>query len=264
MVDPRRLAFSAGTVDPKERTSMDTILITGASRGIGRAIAIEAAGAGYAVAVNYTSSDQRASELIEELTALGAQAKAYKADVSDFDAAKALVEAVKADFGGIYGLINNAGITRDGPLLRMGEQAFDDVLATNLKGAFNMTRHASAILAKARRGRIINMASVAGLIGNAGQINYSASKAGLIGMTKATARELSARGVTCNAIAPGLIASDMTDAMPEEVREALLKKVPLGRMGEAEEVAKLCVYLLSDAAAYITGQTFAIDGGLTM
>ena len=243
---------------------MDTILITGASRGIGRAIAIEATGAGYAVAVNYTSSEQKASELIDELTALGAKAKAYKADVSDFDAAKALVDAVKADFGGIYGLVNNAGITRDGLLLRMGEDAFDDVIATNLKGAFNMTRHVSAILAKARRGRIINMASVAGLIGNAGQVNYSASKAGLIGMTKAAARELAARGITCNAIAPGLIRSDMTDAMSAEAREALLTKVPLGRMGEAAEVAKLCVYLLSGAAAYITGQTFAIDGGLTM
>ncbi len=243
---------------------MDTILITGASRGIGRAIAIEAAKAGYAVAVNYTSSEQKANELVEELVSLGAKAKAYKADVSDFEAAKALVDAVKADFGGIYGVVNNAGITRDGLLPRMSEAAFDDVIATNLKGAFNMTRHASAILAKARRGRIINMASVAGLIGNAGQVNYSASKAGLIGMTKATARELASRGITCNAVAPGLIHSYMTDAMPEEAREALLKKVPLGRMGEAAEVAKLCVYLLSDAAAYITGQTFAIDGGLVM
>ncbi len=243
---------------------MDTILITGASRGIGRAIAIEAAKAGYAVAVNYSSSESKANELVEELIALGANAKAYKADVSDFEAAKALVEAVKADFGSLYGLVNNAGITRDGPLLRMSEAAFDDVIGTNLKGAFNCTRHASAILAKARRGRIINMASVAGLIGNAGQINYSASKAGLIGMTKATARELASRSVTCNAVAPGLIRSDMTDAMPEAAREALLNTVPLGRMGGAEEVAKLCVYLLSDAAAYITGQVFAIDGGLTM
>ncbi len=264
MVDPRRLARSADMIDPKERTSMDTILITGASRGIGRAIAIESAKAGYAVAVNYTSSEAKANELIDELTALGANAKAYKADVSDFAAAKALVDAVKTDFGGIYGLVNNAGITRDGPLLRMGEAAFDDVIATNLKGAFNMTRHISSTLAKARRGRIINMASIAGLIGNAGQINYSASKAGLIGMTKAAARELAARGITCNAIAPGLIASDMTNAMPEDAREAMLTKVPLGRMGNADEVAKLCVYLLSDAAAYITGQVLAIDGGLTM
>ena len=156
---------------------MDAILITGASRGIGRAIAIEAAKAGYAVAANYTSSEAKANELVQELTSLGAKARAYKADVSDFNAAKALVEAAASDFGGLYALVNNAGITRDGLLLRMSEAAFDDVLDTNLKGAFNCTRHAAPVLAKARRGRIINMASVAGLIGNAGQINYSASKA---------------------------------------------------------------------------------------
>lgn len=246
---------------------MDCIIVTGASRGIGRAIALEAAKNGYAIAVNYVdfaTNEKEAFEVVEEIKAGGGEARAYQADVTSFEETKAMVAAVSADFGGIYGLVNNAGITRDALLMRMSEEAFDAVISINLKGAFNCTRHVASVLAKGRRGRIVNIASIAGVIGNAGQANYSASKAGLIGMTKATARELASRNVTCNAVAPGLIRSDMTDAMPEAERQKLLGGVPLGRMGEVKEIATLVCFLLGESASYITGQTFAIDGGLTM
>ena len=235
-------------------------LVTGASRGIGKAIALELAAGGANIAVIYSSNDEMAAEVCEEAMEFGVRAEAHKCDVSNFNKAKETVETVKNHFGTIDILINNAGITRDGLITSMKEDAFDEVLDVNLKGAFNMIRHCTPIFIRNRSGKIINISSIAGLIGNAGQANYSASKAGLIGLTMATARELASRNICCNAIAPGFIETDMTAGIPSD--NALRASIPLGRLGFADEVAQLVAFLCS--ADYITGEVIRIDGGLAI
>ena len=233
-------------------------IVTGASRGIGRAIALKLATNGVSIAAVYAGNEVKASEVCDEITKMGVRAEAFRCDVSDFAASKETVESVKKTFGTVDILINNAGITRDGLIMSMKEEAFDDVIDVNLKGAFNMIRHCTAIFVRNRSGKIINISSIAGLIGNAGQANYSASKAGLIGLTKATARELASRNICCNAIAPGFIATDMTADIVDE--NPLMASIPLGRTGTPEEVAELAAFLCR--ADYITGEVIRIDGGL--
>lgn len=239
-------------------------LVTGASRGIGREIAISLAKAGYNVAINYLSNSQAAEDTAEEIRKEGVQAVLLQGDVSDFDQAKAAVDQTVEKLGSIDVLVNNAGINRDTLIMRMKEQDFDDVISANLKSAFNCTRHAVPIMMRARQGRIINISSVAGVMGNPGQANYSASKAGIIGLTKAVAREVAKRGVTVNAIAPGFIETDMTKAMKPEVLEKALEAVPMGKMGCVSDIGGAVVFLAGENASYITGQTIVIDGGMSM
>lgn len=242
-------------------------LVTGAARGIGAAIVRALAAAGRDVVINHASesSAQAAAELKTEVEErCGVTALVVRADVSDFEEARRLVEAAIERFGHIAVLVNNAGINRDGLLVRMKERDFDDVVATDLKGVFNMTRHAAKPLMKQRYGRIVNITSLSGVVGQAGQANYSAAKAGVIGLTKATARELAARDVTVNAVAPGFVATDMTACMKPEVLEQLVQNVPLKRMAAPAEVADAVAFLASDKAGYITGQVLHIDGGLGM
>ena len=242
-------------------------LVTGAARGIGAAIVRALAAAGRDVVINHTSetSARAAAELQAEVEGrYRVAALVVRADVSDFEEAHRLVEASIDRFGHIAVLVNNAGINRDGLLVRMKEQDFDDVVATDLKGVFNMTRHAAKPLMKQRYGRIVNITSLSGVVGQAGQANYSAAKAGVIGLTKATARELAARNVTANAVAPGFVATDMTARMKPEMLEQLVDDVPLKRIAAPEEVADAVAFLASDKAAYITGQVLHIDGGLGM
>lgn len=242
-------------------------LVTGAARGIGAAIVRALAAAGRDVVINHASetSAQAAAELKAEVEErCGVTALVVRADVSDFEEARRLVEAAIERFGHIAVLVNNAGINRDGLLVRMKERDFDDVVATDLKGVFNMTRHAAKPLMKQRYGRIVNITSLSGVVGQAGQANYSAAKAGVIGLTKATARELAARDVTVNAVAPGFVATDMTARMKPEVLEQLVQNVPLKRMAAPAEVAEAVAFLASDKAGYITGQVLHIDGGLGM
>jgi 3-oxoacyl-[acyl-carrier protein] reductase len=239
-------------------------VVTGAGRGIGQAIAHALAAQGAKVAV-VSRSEASCGAVAEELNALNAgTAKAYAVDVADHLAVQELGKQVVADFGQVDILINNAGVTRDGLLMRMKEEDWDTVLDTNLKGAFNTVKAFMRPIMKSDQPRIINIASVIGLIGNAGQANYSASKAGLIGFTKAVARELSGRKVTCNAVAPGFITTDMTDELPEKVREEVLAKIPLGSFGETADIAACVSFLASSSARYITGQVIAVDGGMTM
>lgn len=239
-------------------------LVTGAGRGIGRAIALALAEAGARVAINYNTSALAALELAAEIAAAGGEARAWQADVSETDQAAALVDNVLQHFGRLDILVNNAGITRDNLLLRMGEEDWDRVLAVNLKGYFNCCKAAIRPMTRARRGRIINIASVVGLRGNAGQVNYAAAKAGVIGLTKSLAREVGSRNITVNAIAPGFIETDMTRALTRDIREQMLKNIPLGRLGEPADVAGLAVFLAGPGAAYITGQVIAVDGGMAM
>jgi len=241
-----------------------TAIVTGASRGIGRAIALTLAAQGANVALIYAGNDVAAQNTLEELRALRVTAEAYRCDVSDFCAAKEAVDVILKTFGSVDILINNAGITRDALIVSMKEADFDAVVDTSLKGTYNMLKHTAPYFIKKRSGRIINISSVAGLMGNAGQVNYSAAKAGMIGLTKAVAKELAPRGVTCNAIAPGLIETDMTDAMNDSARAALLNAVPLKRAGTAEDVAELAVFLCGPHAGYITGTVIRVDGGLAM
>ncbi len=241
-----------------------TAVVTGASRGLGRAIALHMARAGANVAVVYAGNQAAAADTAVRIRELGVKAEAYRCDVADFEATKALTEAVIAEFGGIDILVNNAGIVRDSLVLSMKEQDFDAVVNTSLKGAFNMIRHTYQHFMKKRAGRIINISSIAGIMGNAGQANYASAKAGVIGLTKSVARELAARGVTCNAIAPGFIKTDMTDALPEKVKERALEAIPVRRMGVPDDVAALAVFLAGDGAGYITGEVIRVDGGLCM
>ena len=241
-----------------------TALVTGASRGIGRAIALRLAAEGASVAINYAGNTAKAEETKAAIEAAGGKAALFQADVSDSAQVEQMVAAVTEAFGTIDILVNNAGITRDGLLMRMKEEDFDAVLDTNLKGIFHVTKAVSKLMMKKRAGRIVNMASVVGITGNAGQANYAAAKAGVIGFTKSAAREFAARGITVNAVAPGFIATDMTAAMPEKAKEATLAAIPLRRMGEPEDVANAVAFLVSDQASYITGQVVKVDGGMVM
>ena len=239
-----------------------TALVTGASRGIGRAIALRLAEDGANVAVIYAGSADKAEAVVNEITALGVNAKAYRCNVADSAAVNETVKAVTNDLGKIDILVNNAGITRDGLMLRMKDEDFDAVLDTNLKGAFNMIRACYSGFIRKKSGRIINISSVSGIMGNAGQANYSASKAGVIGLTKSVARELASRGITCNAVAPGFIQTDMTENLGDN--NPLLNSIPLGRMGKPEDIAAAVAFLASDSAAYITGEVLKVDGGLAI
>jgi len=235
-------------------------LITGASRGIGEAIAIKLASLGADIAIIYAQNADKASEVCFKVREMGVRAEAFLCDVSDFTTVKETVEAVKKAFGTFDILVNNAGVTRDNLILTMKEDAFDSVIDINLKGAFNMIRHCSAIFVKKRSGKIVNISSVAGIIGNPGQANYSASKAGLIGLTKSVARELASRNICCNAIAPGFIETDMTEKI--SAGNPLMAAIPLGRVGLPEEVAELAAFLC--CANYITGEVIRVDGGLAI
>ncbi len=239
-----------------------TALVTGASRGIGRAIALRLAEDGANVAVIYAGSADKGEAVVNEITALGVNAKAYRCNVADSAAVNETVKAVTNDLGKIDILVNNAGITRDGLMLRMKDEDFDAVLDTNLKGAFNMIRACYSGFIRKKSGRIINISSVSGIMGNAGQANYSASKAGVIGLTKSVARELASRGITCNAVAPGFIQTDMTENLGDN--NPLLNSIPLGRMGKPEDIAAAVAFLASDSAAYITGEVLKVDGGLAI
>lgn len=239
-------------------------LVTGASRGIGRAVAIELGRRGCRVAVNYQSSESAARETAEAIRAAGGAAITAAADVSDPGQAKALVETVSRELGPVEILVNNAGITRDNLLIRMKEDEWTSVLQTNLNSVYYCTQAVVRAMMKARFGRIVAMSSVSGLVGNAGQVNYAAAKAGILGLIKSVAREAASRGVTANVVAPGYIETDMTAALPEEIRKGALARIPAGRYGAPEDVAKAVAFLVSDEASYINGQVLAVDGGMTM
>ena len=241
-----------------------TAVVTGGSRGIGRAVCEELARGGANVVLCFAGNESAARETVAACEALGAKALAVQCNVADEAQAKALMDAAVQAFGRIDILVNNAGITRDGLLMMMKEADFDAVIETNLKGTFLCMKAVSRIMMKQRYGRIVNLSSVVGLRGNAGQVNYAASKAGVIGMTKSLAKELASRGVTVNAVAPGFIATDMTAAMPEAAKTATLAAIPMGRLGAPEDVAKAVAFLASDEAAYVTGQVLAVDGGMAM
>jgi 3-oxoacyl-[acyl-carrier protein] reductase len=238
-------------------------LVTGASRGIGAAVALRLASHGAAVAVNYAGSADAAQAVVDRIVSAGGRAVALQADVGDSGAASGLVEITIAELGGLDVVVNNAGITRDGLLMRMSDADWSAVIDTNLTGVFNVTRAATRHLMKQRSGSIVNITSVVGLVGNAGQANYAAAKAGVIGLTKSVARELASRGVRANAVAPGFIDTDMTASLPDTVRAALLSQIALGCFGAPEDVANAVAFLASDDARYITGQTLAVDGGMT-
>lgn len=239
-------------------------IITGASRGIGAATAKRLAQDGYDVVLNCVSNVAKAEAVAEECRAFGVTAVAKAWDVADYDACKAALAEIKKELGVPAVLVNNAGITRDGLLIRMKPEQFDAVISANLKGCFNMLSLTAAMMIRAKFGRIINITSVTGLHGNAGQVNYAAAKAGVIGITKTAAKELGARGITVNAIAPGFIETDMTDVLPEEIKEGASKQIPLGHFGKPEDIAGAAAFLASDSASYITGQVLVVDGGLTM
>jgi len=239
-------------------------VVTGGSRGIGRAIALEMAKAGADVAIIYAGSTEKAMEAVEMIEKLGRKAKAYVCNVADFSACEATVKEVVSDFGHVDILINNAGITKDGLTLSMKEADFEQVIDINLKGSFNMIKQVYSLFMKQRAGRIINISSVSGLMGNAGQANYSASKAGIVGLTKTVAKELALRNVTCNAIAPGFIETDMTDKLSDKVKAGAVEAIPMKRMGKPEDIAHMAVFLASDNAGYITGEVIRIDGGIAM
>ncbi len=239
-------------------------IVTGASRGIGRQIAKTLAEHGAAVIVNYCGSEQAANETVEQITASGGTAKAYQADVSDYTQAADMMNDVVKEYGRIDILINNAGITRDNLILKMNDEDFMKVINTNLTGTFNCVKHASKIMLKQKYGRIVNMASIVGIYGNAGQANYAASKAGVIGMTKSVAKELGSRNITVNAIAPGYIGTDMTDSLPDAAKEKITSAIAMKRMGTVDDVANLAAFLASDNASYITGQVIGVDGGMSI
>lgn len=241
-----------------------SVLITGASRGIGRAIALYFAKNGAKVAVNYSGSEAKANEVVEEIKANGGTAFAIKADISSSEDVTNMVKSVIDEFGSLDVLVNNAGITRDNLLMRMKEEDWDAVINTNLKGVFLTTKAVTRQMMKQRNGRIINIASIVGVSGNAGQANYVAAKAGVIGLTKTTAKELSSRGITVNAIAPGFIETDMTGKLEEGIKEDMLRNIPLARFGQPDDIAAAAAFLASDSSSYITGQTLHVDGGMVM
>ena len=240
-----------------------TALITGATRGIGRAIALKFAAEGADVAFTYRSQHEAAQSLIEEIQALGVRAKAYASDAASYEDAHTVVEDVKAEFGRIDILVNNAGVTRDGLMLRMDETQWDTVIGNNLKSAFNFIHACTPVMARQRGGSIISMSSVVGLAGNAGQCNYAASKAGLVGLTKSIAKEMGSRGIRANCIAPGFIATDMTSAVSEDMRKEWEKQIPLRRSGTPEDVANVALFLASDLSSYVTGQVISCCGGMS-
>lgn len=239
-------------------------VVTGGSRGIGAAVAIELASRGAAVVVNYNSSPDAANDVVKKIEEAGGKAAAFQADVSDFKQAEGLIKFAVETFGDLSILVNNAGITRDTLIMMMSEKDWDSVIATNLKSTFNCSKAAVKHMMRKRTGRVINMASVAGQMGNAGQVNYSASKGGQIAFTKSLAREVAARNITVNAIAPGFVDTEILDAMSPEILEAALKMVPLGRKAKPEEIGYAVAFLASDQAAFITGQVLAVDGGMAM
>ena len=239
-------------------------IVTGGTWGIGRAIALKLADQGANIVINYRNSDKEAEELKAILEEKGVKVLTVKCDISNFEDSKNLMDKCKEVFGKIDILVNNAGITKDTLIMRMKEEDFDNVIDVNLKGTFNCAKHASAIMLKQRFGKIINMTSVVGIAGNAGQVNYAASKAGVIGLTKSLAKELGSRGITVNAVAPGFINTDMTASLSEKVKEEASKNIPLKRLGDPEDIANLVGFLASDAANYITGQVINVDGGMVM
>lgn len=239
-------------------------LVTGASRGIGREIAIALAKEGAFVAVNYNGSKDKANEVIDVIKAEGGNAEAYQCDVSEFEAAASLIQEIVTKHGKIDILVNNAGITKDNLLMKMKEEEFDQVININLKGTFNCIKHISRQMLKQRSGKIINISSVSGVLGNPGQANYCASKAGVIGLTKSAARELASRGITVNAVAPGFIHTEMTEVLSDAVKISAIGQIPLGRFGEVKDIADVVCFLASDKANYITGQVISVDGGMAM
>lgn len=243
---------------------MKAAIVTGASRGIGRAVALKLAEKGYIVVVNYASNIQKAQEVVEEICSKNGTAIAIKADVSHLSEVKMMVDEVIERYGNVSVLVNNAGITKDNLVVRMTEEEWDAVINTNLKGTFNCIKCVSRQMIKQRYGRIVNISSVIGLMGNAGQSNYAASKAGIIGLTKSIAKELAPRGINVNAVAPGYIETDMTDVLSEDIKGKMLEAIPLQRFGKPEDVANLVAFLVSDEASYITGQIISIDGGMAI
>ncbi|MCU9612141.1 3-oxoacyl-ACP reductase FabG [Caldibacillus lycopersici] len=241
-----------------------TALVTGASRGIGREIALELARLGANVVVNYAGNESMAAAVAEEIKALGGECFIHRANVADSEQVQQMVKETIDRFGQLHILVNNAGITRDNLLMRMKDSEWDDVMNTNLKGVFLTTKAVTRQMMKQRDGRIINISSIVGFSGNAGQVNYSATKAGIIGLTKSTAKELASRNITVNAVAPGFITTDMTDQLSEEVKQELYKQIPLGRLGEPKDIAKTVAFLASDNSSYITGQTIHVNGGMYM
>ena len=239
-------------------------VVTGASRGIGREIAVTLASKGAVVIVNYNGSAARAEAVVKEIEEAGGKAEAVQCNVSEFAKSAELMDYVVKKYGRVDILVNNAGITRDNLLMKMSEEDFDAVIDTNLKGAFNCIKNISRQMLKQKSGRIINISSVSGVMGNAGQVNYSASKAGVIGMTKAVAREMATRGITCNAVAPGFIVTEMTDVLFDTIKENITNQIPMRRFGQTKDVANLVAFLASEEAGYITGQVVGVDGGMAM
>lgn len=237
-------------------------LVTGAGRGIGKAIALKLAKCGADVVVNYNGSADKAAQVVEEIKELGVKTIAYKANIADFEETQTMMKDIVAQFGRIDILVNNAGITKDNLILRMKESEFDDVININLKGTFNCLKHVSKIMLKQKYGRIVNISSISGVNGTVGQVNYSASKAGVVGMTKTLAKELGSKGITVNAIAPGFICTEMTEVLKDDYKEKILEGIPVKRLGQTEDIANAVAFLVSDEASYITGQTIMVDGGL--